>query len=296
MQAISRGPKRPLRSVWLPLGQANSLPGICSGPTPAILPSRLFSESFLKLELATGYAVFVDETASGRRYWPNRDPIGIEGGINLYAFVRNGSIDAVDAFGLAPQIAVLWIPDNGPVTVQYAEPGMGVDVYLKSMSWRGTFPTGFEETVYPFDFDWHDFSKLQISIDATRRRLLEENRMEAQPVFIPGDGRLSDSTAELLNLVGALQAGRLAAGVIKTASGTIRGAMPKSPPVAVAPPAAVVAQRVQPAAVQIAQGAGHQSRSPRSLGGTVFYGGYDPAANALFLGGGGHGPGMIAWS
>src|SRR5439155_24535074 len=32
--------------------------------------------------------------------WINRDPIGEEGGINLYAFVANSPLCAVDAFGL----------------------------------------------------------------------------------------------------------------------------------------------------------------------------------------------------
>jgi RHS repeat-associated protein len=33
--------------------------------------------------------------------WPNRDPLGEEGGINLYGFVRNHPINVVDADGLA---------------------------------------------------------------------------------------------------------------------------------------------------------------------------------------------------
>ncbi len=33
--------------------------------------------------------------------WPNQDPLGEEGGINLYGFVGNSSINFVDPFGLA---------------------------------------------------------------------------------------------------------------------------------------------------------------------------------------------------
>jgi hypothetical protein len=39
-------------------------------------------------------------TASGRAKWLNRDPIEEEGGINLYGFVGNSPINAVDVNGL----------------------------------------------------------------------------------------------------------------------------------------------------------------------------------------------------
>ncbi len=35
--------------------------------------------------------------------WPNQDPIGERGGINLYGFVRNNPIDTVDLFGLSDE-------------------------------------------------------------------------------------------------------------------------------------------------------------------------------------------------
>ena len=54
-----------------------------------------------------------DETASGMFYygfryydpvagrWPNRDPIGEQGGLNAYAFVENDGINAWDYLGLS---------------------------------------------------------------------------------------------------------------------------------------------------------------------------------------------------
>jgi len=40
------------------------------------------------------------ELASGRPYWPNRDPIRERGGLNLYAMVGNDAVNAVDILGL----------------------------------------------------------------------------------------------------------------------------------------------------------------------------------------------------
>jgi hypothetical protein len=40
------------------------------------------------------------KTASGIPYWPSRDPIEEEGGVNLYGFVSNNSINRVDKLGL----------------------------------------------------------------------------------------------------------------------------------------------------------------------------------------------------
>ena len=40
------------------------------------------------------------ETASGRPFWPNRDPIEELGGLNLYGFVGNNPVEKWDALGL----------------------------------------------------------------------------------------------------------------------------------------------------------------------------------------------------
>jgi hypothetical protein len=57
-------------------------------------------EDVQTLESATGSNGCDYESASGLRYWPNRDPLGEEGGINLYGFVGNNPINYVDKFGL----------------------------------------------------------------------------------------------------------------------------------------------------------------------------------------------------
>jgi len=39
------------------------------------------------------------KTASGRPYWPSRDPIGERGGVNLYGFVKNAAPNRWDFLG-----------------------------------------------------------------------------------------------------------------------------------------------------------------------------------------------------
>jgi hypothetical protein len=47
---------------------------------------------------AEGYGY---ESAMGRAYWPNRDPIGIRGGLNLYGMCGNDAINQYDYLGRA---------------------------------------------------------------------------------------------------------------------------------------------------------------------------------------------------
>jgi RHS repeat-associated protein len=65
------------------------------------LPSGLFSLEFDQTrETATGSNGCDYESASGLRYWPNRDPLGEKGGINLYGFVGNNPVIRIDPNGL----------------------------------------------------------------------------------------------------------------------------------------------------------------------------------------------------
>lgn len=43
------------------------------------------------------------KSASGLGKWPNRDPIGERGGLNLYDYVGNNPVNLVDLFGLSQQ-------------------------------------------------------------------------------------------------------------------------------------------------------------------------------------------------
>ena len=50
-------------------------------------------------ELQQGNRLTSTKIASGIPYWPSRDPIGEEGGMNLYGFVGNQAIDFIDILG-----------------------------------------------------------------------------------------------------------------------------------------------------------------------------------------------------
>ena len=65
-----------------------------------VIPSgRLGIEDAPTPENAMGWEGCAYETASGQFLWLNRDPIGEQGGINLYEFVENLPTDLYDPFG-----------------------------------------------------------------------------------------------------------------------------------------------------------------------------------------------------
>lgn len=61
------------------------------------------------------------EPASGRSKWPNRDPIGERGGINLYGFVNNNAIGLIDPDGrwFIPRPLVGPVGNPNPVMPQF---------------------------------------------------------------------------------------------------------------------------------------------------------------------------------
>lgn len=64
-------------------------------------PSGRFSRRHRRSHaIATGSTRCAYKIASGRRQWPNRDPIAEKGGLNLYGFVRNNPVTEWDYLGM----------------------------------------------------------------------------------------------------------------------------------------------------------------------------------------------------
>jgi hypothetical protein len=60
------------------------------------------------------------ETASGRSNWPNRDPIGEAGGINIYGMINNLVVNAVDIDGRA--VFPGWVIDTIDALGDFLDP------------------------------------------------------------------------------------------------------------------------------------------------------------------------------
>jgi hypothetical protein len=78
---------------------------------------RMSRRSRFRSMLTPGSRACAYKTASGRGEWPNQDPVGEFGGINLYALALNDPMNRVDPLGLQllPSIPGTWpIPGANP--------------------------------------------------------------------------------------------------------------------------------------------------------------------------------------
>jgi len=91
--------------------------------------------------------------------WLSRDPIGEEGGLNLYGYVDNNSVNAVDPLGLHAYL--FYSPNGGPAAAPGAgHVGVGVDdgrggVYRSDAAWGDVGPlthySGIDQAALPGD-------------------------------------------------------------------------------------------------------------------------------------------------
>jgi RHS repeat-associated protein len=116
--------------------------GFCLQPS-ATLPSRHGRQPMCK----RGLRAYAYRNAVVRPVWPNCDPIGEEGGINLYEYVGNNSINEIDPLGLVwyNPLSWNWGKLAGSVEVQG---GLGVGLHARIQIPKTlSIETGVEGTV-----------------------------------------------------------------------------------------------------------------------------------------------------
>ena len=93
-----------------------------------------------------GFRRYTYQTVPGRSGWPSRDPLGEQGGNNLYGFVANNGINSVDRNGLdfGTWIGHPGFNFNPPSSNRPSNPGQ----------------SGFFDTAYNWIFDGSDVTSL----------------------------------------------------------------------------------------------------------------------------------------
>jgi hypothetical protein len=89
-----------LKRQLAPLKRATSTPKTRVWSFENTPSGRPCADLDLSWENAMGSVQYTYRNASGRAEWLSRDPIGINGGINLYGYVGNGPINLFDPYGL----------------------------------------------------------------------------------------------------------------------------------------------------------------------------------------------------
>jgi len=127
---LAAAPRQPLAATTLPTSPRKTRVGVFRHRSSGQTSSRRRCRSII----TPGSRPCVYKTVSGRHEWPNRDPIGERGGINLYRFVGNNPVNAIDPLGLTLVVSskpfpgqnpadygpyTLNIPDNTPNLIEY---------------------------------------------------------------------------------------------------------------------------------------------------------------------------------
>jgi RHS repeat-associated protein len=100
------------KAVYTPFGGA--VPSISTVDNPFRFPGQYYDA---ETGLHYNYFRYYDPT-TGRYVTP--DPIGLEGGINLFAYTHNNPVNWMDLFGLA---TVLLDPGHGDIFDKWVDPG-----------------------------------------------------------------------------------------------------------------------------------------------------------------------------
>ena len=155
--------------------------------------------------------------------WPNRDPLGEEGGINLYRYAFNDPLDWIDTDGLEPVSYPHYNKGGVMVHSEVPVPGGGaggVHIQIGDQKWHYNTQTGGFEGKLPKDVE-----KL-LRQDKKFRGAVEKacKRVNSQGGFAPkyggGIGRYIPALAALLTLA---QGSAIADDVDRTARDYLRG-------------------------------------------------------------------------
>jgi len=95
---LAAAPRQPLAATTLPTSPRKTRVGVFRHRSSGQTSSRRRCRSII----TPGSRPCVYKTVSGRHEWPNQDPLGEAGGINLYQFVYNSPLNYIDPDGKNP--------------------------------------------------------------------------------------------------------------------------------------------------------------------------------------------------
>jgi RHS repeat-associated protein len=104
--------------------------GFILSQSGTLADANVYRFSGKEFHLASGLSYFLYRFYEpSLQRWLNRDPIDEDGGINLYSFVRNSTINRVDALGLLPELAPEFLnPEAVQLALELEAEELGISV------------------------------------------------------------------------------------------------------------------------------------------------------------------------
>lgn len=177
-------------------------------PFGKLVTCQKFGSSGVLSRLNFGFSTKFTDSESGLLYygyrfydpvtgrWPSRDPIGEDGGVNLYGFVGNNGVMAVDRFGLEAYV-LLYAAHDAKNTGMFESWAKTIEVNIRNRK-KTDFDTDFR--CFDSQSDTIHLIKVESLDDLERLRAIRDVRY----VGSFGDGR--DDTFWYLNSKGGSSA------------------------------------------------------------------------------------------